>query len=85
MLNYFDDGCHPRAYWVNTSGNAILAELMKNADQEHFETLLDLMEGGTVTSFLREGVIYADIGEDQDALYTMLCSWVHIRFLLNGI
>lgn len=74
VLNYFDDGCHPRAYWVNTSGNAILAELMKNADQEHFETLLDLMEGGTVTSFLREGVIYADIGEDQDALYTMLCT-----------
>ena len=74
VVNYFDRACTPAAYWVNTSGNAILAELMKSADRAHFETLDTLLRGGTVSAFLEEGVIYSDIGEDQDALYTMLCT-----------
>ncbi len=74
VVNYFDQGCRAELYWVNTSGNAILAELMTSADRAHFEALETLMKGGTVTSFLREGVIYSDIGGDQDALYTMLCT-----------
>lgn len=74
VLNYFDAGCQPQTYWVNTSGNAILAELMKSADQEHFECLDTLLHGGTVTSYLRDGVIYGDIGDDPDALCTMLCT-----------
>ena len=74
VLNYFDAGCQPQTYWGNTSGNAILAELMKNADQEHFESLDTLLRGGTVTSYLRDGVIYSDIGDDPDALCTMLCT-----------
>ena len=74
VINYFDQGCRAEAYWVNTSGNAILAELMTSADRDHFEMLDTLMRGGTVTSFLNEGVIYSDIGENQDALYTMLAT-----------
>jgi len=74
VINYFDNQCRPGTYWVNTSGNAILAELMNSADREHFERVDALLRGGTVAGFLREGVIYSDIGEDQDALYTLLCT-----------
>lgn len=74
VLNYFSYGCEPAPYWVNTSGNAVIAELMKSADREHFERLETLQQGGTVQGFLREGVIYSDIGKDEDALYTMLCT-----------
>ena len=74
VLNYFDAGCQPQTYWGNTSGNAILAELMKSADQEHFESLDTLLRGGTVTSYLRDGVSYSDIGDDPEALCTMLCT-----------
>ena len=74
MLNYFAYDCEPAAYWVNTSGNAVIAELMKSADRDHFERLETLQQGGTIQGFLREGVIYSDIGKDEDALYTMLCT-----------
>lgn len=74
VVNYFDRACTPAPYWVNTSGNTVLAELMKSADRAHFEALDTLLRGGTVSAFLEEGVIYSDIGEDQDALYTMLCT-----------
>jgi len=74
VINYFAYGCEPATYWVNTSGNAVIAELMKSTDREHFERLETLQQGGTVQSYLREGVIYSDIGRDEDALYTMLCT-----------
>ena len=72
MLQYFANDCEPRPYWVNTSGNAIIAELMRSIDDEHAATLESLLQGGSVQAFLREGVIYSDIGDDEDALYTML-------------
>ena len=72
VLQYFANDCEPRPYWVNTSGNAILAELMRSIDDEHAATLESLLQGGSVQAFLREGVIYSDIGDDEDALYTML-------------
>lgn len=74
VLNYFDQGCDPDTYWVNTSGNAILGELLRHTDREHLEMLEGLLQGGTVQGNLREGVIYSDIQEDEDALYTMLCT-----------
>ena len=72
VLQYFANDCEPRPYWVNTSGNAILAELMRSIDDEYAATLESLLQGGSVQAFLREGVIYSDIGDDEDALYTML-------------
>lgn len=72
VLQYFANDCEPRPYWVNTSGNAIIAELMRSIDDEHAATLESLLQGGSVQAFLREVVIYSDIGDDEDALYTML-------------
>ena len=73
VLNYFDNGCRPAAYWGNTSGNIILGELLQYADREHTEALEGLFQGGTVRGYLQEGVIYSDIENDEDALYTVLC------------
>ena len=70
--NYFSHHCEAQAYWVNTSGNAILGALMSRTDAEHIEALKGLLDGGTVSGYMREGVIYSDIGDDEDALYTML-------------
>ena len=71
VINFFDKQTLAD-YWVNTSGNAILRQLMKQTDAEQKEALLSLLHGDSVTAVIREGVIYDDIGEDPDALYTML-------------
>ena len=71
VINFFDKQTLAD-YWVNTSGNAILRQLMKQTDTEQKEALLSLLQGDSVTAVIREGVIYDDIGENPDALYTML-------------
>ena len=71
VINFFDKQTLAD-YWVNTSGNAILRQLMKQTDEEQKEALLSLLHGDSVTAVIREGVIYDDVGENPDALYTML-------------
>ena len=71
VINFFDKQTLAD-YWVNTSGNAILRQMMKQTDEEQKEALLSLLHGDSVTAVIREGVIYDDIGENTDALYTML-------------
>jgi hypothetical protein len=71
-VNYFRHDCTPAAYWVNTSGNAILGHLLKEAKLEQVRDLYALLEGGTVRAQLVEGAIYDDIYKSSRALYSML-------------
>lgn len=59
-------------YWVNTSGNGLIREMLRHITPETVENLTTLLYGKSVTVLIREGVIYEDIGRDEDALYTML-------------
>lgn len=71
VINFFDK-LELEDYWVNTSGNAILKELLQQLEPAREKDLLSLLHGKSVTAVIREGVIYDTIGEDKDALYTML-------------
>lgn len=69
---YFDAGCIPAPYWVNTSGNGILKELLHHADLRRIKTIQNLLNGETVTVTLNEGVVYESIEKDPSALYTLM-------------
>lgn len=71
IVNFFRHG-DVRDYWVNTSGNGIIREMLRHVTAETEPDLLSLLQGRHVTALIREGVIYEDIGRDTDALYTML-------------
>ena len=71
-VNYFRHDCTPAAYWVNTSGNAILGHLLKDASPEQVHDLYALLDGGTVRAQLVEGAIYDNIYKSSRALYSML-------------
>ncbi|WP_294157902.1 AAA family ATPase [uncultured Selenomonas sp.] len=73
VLQYFHHGCIPAPYWVNTSGNMILGELLRHTDQAHMEELEGLLLGESIQSRLHEGVVYSDIKDDEESLCTMLC------------
>ena len=72
VVNYFRQNCQPAAYWVNTSGNAILKHLLRDAKAPQVRDLYAFLQGAQVRAQLVEGVIYDDIGESTSALYSML-------------
>lgn len=71
IINFFRHG-EVGDYWVNTSGNGIIREMLRHVTADTEGDLLALLQGCQVTALIREGVIYEDIGHDTDALYTML-------------
>ncbi len=72
VVNYFANDCQPDIFWLNTSGNDIIATLMKQAGRKDEKKLLTLLQGGTIETAVQEGLIYTDIYHSKDALYTML-------------
>ncbi len=81
VINYFDDGCQPGIFWLNTSSNDIVAQLMAQATMADEERLLRLLEGGSIDINIQEGVIYSDIYKTKDALYTMLLTTGYLKAL----
>jgi len=72
VINYFKHGCRPGAYWVNTSGNSILREMLAHATSSQIKALTDLLHGRKIYATLDEGVIYDGIYQNSNALFSML-------------
>lgn len=72
-LNYFNYDCAPDVYWGNTSGNSVVAGLVRQADEGTLGKIYTLMEpGGTVEAQLDLGIVFPDIGIRSDDLWGML-------------
>ncbi|GBU22246.1 ATPase AAA [Fibrobacteres bacterium R8-0-B4] len=63
---------YPEPYWVNTSGNDIIHDMIDNMDSEAKAGLETLMAGGTVSSVINEYVTYDDIYSAHDNLWNFL-------------
>ena len=72
VINYFRYGCEAGTYWLNTSGNMIIRDLLDLADLEMREELTDLFRGKPLETTINEGLVYDEIYKRKDALYTML-------------
>ena len=79
VINYFQRGCTPAPYWANTSGNSILKVMLHEVDEQRRDELTGLMEGKPVMASLRDGMIYDDIDQNRDALYTMLLTTGYLK------
>ncbi len=72
VLNYFHSGGQAAPYWLNTSDNQIVRELLEHATDDVQRELTELMNGTQLETILDESVSYPDIYKRKDALYTML-------------
>lgn len=77
--NYFSEHCEAEKYWVDTSSNDIIQTLLAQADEERWSELRSLLLGGTITSQIREGIIYSEIGRDASDIYTMLLQTGYLK------
>lgn len=79
VINYISRGYTPDTYWANTSNNAILRDLLQQADTERLQALQQLMDGGSIGTDIDEGVIYRDIGQSDSALYSMMLNTGYLK------
>jgi hypothetical protein len=63
---------YPRPYWVNTSGNDIIRDMISSMSAETKAALETLMAGGTIPVAVDEYVTYGDIFKNANNLWNFL-------------
>ena len=67
-----DLNAFPRPYWINTSSNDIIKDLIARADQETKEQIEALLRGETLDIQVHEEVTYEDINGNGENLWNFL-------------
>lgn len=82
VINFFAEGTADD-YWVNTSSNDIIQHMLQRNTRNQEKNLLTLLHGGTVAAIIREGLIYKDISQNKDGLYTLLLMTGYLTAVKN--
>lgn len=59
-------------YWVNTSDNALIRDLMIRGDRRLHEEAAALLTGQTITVQLDENITFKDLGDDSDTIWNFM-------------
>lgn len=75
LVNFIDDKlsdkhAEPKSYWINTSSNDIIHDLLKYSDSETKMELEELLKGGTIIKSIDESCNYKDY--DLNSLWSIL-------------
>ena len=70
--NYARRGFKPGTYWGGTSGNDIISTLVRNADQNVYDELKSLGEGGSVVKSMEASIPMRDLLQRNDTIYTVM-------------
>lgn len=84
IVNYVDmaradASTFPRPYWINTSSNSIIKELVEEAGDETRRELETLIAGGTIEKPIHEDITYGDIHANADNLWNFLFFTGYLR------
>ena len=72
VIQYFSENCIPAPYWISTSDNGILRQLLHNTTPQQIEALQELLQGNSVATSLNPNVIYRTLQAEPQSLYTIL-------------
>ncbi|MBQ7497477.1 MAG: AAA family ATPase [Selenomonas sp.] len=79
VIQYIDNDYEFRPYWLNTSGNSILKDLLAKVDRRRQKELEGLLHGVGVDAPVMEEVVYADLAHNRDALFMMLMTAGYLK------
>lgn len=62
----------PLPYWVNTSSNSIVRDLINHADEEQKQAVEKLIAGGSITIPVHEDITYDEVYKSADNLWNFM-------------
>ena len=72
VINYFSNGCQPKAFWQSTGSNEIIGEILAHAGEEIYERLNALLQRESFLTYIDTGVIYPQIRNNPSSVYSFL-------------
>ena len=78
ILNYLDKGIL-NVYWANTSGNALVNSLLQTGSPDVKEDFQTLLKGGAVHKVIDEQIVYSQLVQDENAIWSLLLASGYLR------
>lgn len=72
VVNYISKGCVPQAYWVNTSENELIAEMLRSSTDDISQELISLLKKERVVTRIDQNLAYRRLTEDPSNIYSLL-------------
>ncbi len=79
VINYVDEKCVPKAFWLSTGSNDIIGETIASATPEITENLRRLMQGETLSTYVDSSVIYPEVKKNPSSIYSFLLVAGYLR------
>jgi len=80
IINFAKNSGELQPYWVNTSDNALIKDLLKRCTPEMKEDLEVIVAGGKVTKSIQENIIMTDIEKNDAVLWNFLLFCGYLTF-----
>jgi hypothetical protein len=78
ILNFLDKG-FVNVYWANTSGNALVSQLVRRGNPDIKMEFEELLNGGSLHKTLDEQIIYSQLYEDEEAIWSLLVASGYLK------
>ena len=72
VINYFANDCEAEPYWVQTSANLTIREIIKNLDEDACQHLRELLNGAIVQSVVETNIIYPSLKDTPTNIFGFL-------------
>ncbi len=85
VVNYFSNKCEPRTFWLSTGSNDIIGEVINEADDEIYQKLTSLVNGGSFTTYIDTSVIYPQVKNNPSSLYSFLLVAGYLKVIKSTV
>jgi len=80
IINFFKSDEVFKAYWVNTSDNAIIRDLIESGSPDLKKDIEVLLAGGTIEKYINESIVFDSIYTQADAVWSFLLFSGYLSF-----
>jgi len=72
VLRYIKNDCQPEAYWLSTSSNDIIGQLLDEARLDTRDILKQLLDGESHYAAIDTNIVYPEIFQNENAIFSFL-------------
>lgn len=84
IINFLDTG-RAAPYWVNTSSNSLAGKLVREGSPELKMVMEGLLQGGTFRAFLDEQIVFNELDQSEEAVWSLLLASGYLKALSAGL
>jgi hypothetical protein len=78
IINFLDKGILT-VYWANTSSNSLVGKLLREGNPEIKQEFEELLQGGLLHKTIDEQIVFSQLSEDEDAIWSLLVASGYLR------